>query len=90
VDNNYVCNSIFQNTAIVRSGKDSKLLDVNFFGKQFYAKNKLGIRSLTYGECFVNGKFKSIKAFTESTGLCFPPAVWMNLQAAIIFAKKTL
>ncbi len=90
IDNNYLLNSVFQNAAIVRSGKDNMLLDGNFFGKKYYAANKNRIRKLTFEDCFTDGRFKSINEFAESTGLRFPPLTWMNLQTAITYAKKIL
>jgi hypothetical protein len=90
VGNNYKCNSFFRNMAFVRSGKDSRPLDKTFFGNSFYKQNKCVIRQLTYDDCFDNGKFKSRQQFTGSHGIVFPPVVWMNLQSAILYAKKIL
>ncbi len=88
IENNYLRNNVFQNAAIVRSGKDNMLLDSNFFGKKFYTANKNRIRKLTFEDCFTDGKFKSINEFAESVGIRFPPLTWMNLQTAITYAKK--
>jgi hypothetical protein len=66
------------------------LLDVNFFGKNYYNENKTRIRSLTFEDCFTDGKFKSINDFARDVGLVFPPVTWLNLQTAITYAKKIL
>jgi hypothetical protein len=90
IDNNHLKNTVFQNAAFVRSGRDSLLLDINFFGKKYYNENKTRIRKLTFDDCFTDGKFKSINDFTRDVGLVFPPTTWMNLQTAITYAKKIL
>ncbi len=90
VENNYICNSFYQNMAFVRSGKDGRLLDKTFFGKSFYEENKRVIRQLTYEDCFVDSRFKSLHQFSVCHGISFPPVVWMNLQSAILYAKKIL
>jgi hypothetical protein len=87
VDNNYRKSSIFQNIAFCRSGADNRLLDVDFFGKNFYSTNRVKIRSLTFDDCFIDGNFKSINDF-RLMGLAFPVSLWMRLQSALLFSKK--
>jgi hypothetical protein len=87
LENNYRKSAIFQNIAFCRSGVDSRLLDIDFFGKLFYNLNKEKIRKLTFEDCFLDGNFKSINEF-RLLGLELPPSLWMRLQSALLFAKK--
>jgi hypothetical protein len=87
LNNNYKKNCIFQNVAICRSATDSRLLDIDFFGKTFYNNNRSLIRSLVFDDCFIDGAFKSPNAFRE-IGLALPLSLWMRLQSALLYSKK--
>jgi hypothetical protein len=87
LDNNYRKNCIFQNIAVCRSGTDNRLLDIDFFGKKFYNENISKIRSLTFDDCFYDGKFRSLPAFKD-IGLDLPVSLWMRLQTALTYSKK--
>jgi hypothetical protein len=89
LENNYRKNSIFQNIAFCRSGADNRLLDVDFFGKNFYNENREKIRSLTFDDCFDDGNFKSINDF-RVMGLTLPMSLWMRFQSALLFKKKPI
>ena len=54
-----------------------------------YDANKIRIRQLTFDDCFINGKFRTIEQFSES-GLILNNLVWLRLRNAIIFTKKTM
>jgi hypothetical protein len=88
IDNNFKKNQIFMNAGIFVPGPEVGQIDVNFFGKNFYAANKDKIRSLTYDECFTNGLFNGIEKFREY-GLPLTPSLWMKLQGALTLTKKT-
>ncbi len=85
--NNYRKNSIFQNIAFCRSGVDNRLLDVQFFGKNFYFEHEDMIRSITFDDCFDCGNFKSINEFSLM-GLPLLVSLWMRLQSALLYSKK--
>ncbi len=87
LDNNYRKNSIFQNIAVCRSGSDNRLLDIDFFGRKFYNDNRCRIRSLTFDDCFIDGKFRSPSSFKD-IGLDLPLGLWMRLQTALTYSKK--
>ncbi len=65
------------------------MLDVEFFGNKFYNSNKNTLLALTYSDCIVDGKFKSLEEFVE-IGLPFTTAIWMRLRSAILWAKKKI
>ncbi len=85
--NNFRKNSIFQNIAVCRSGTDNRLLDIDFFGKKFYLKNRCRIRNLTFDDCFDGVKFRSPDSFRD-IGLDLPLGLWMRLQTALTYSKK--
>ncbi len=85
--NNYRKNSIFQNIAFCRSGVGNRLLDVKFFGKNFYFEHEDIIRSITFDDCFDCGNFKSINEF-RLMGLPLSVSLWMRLQSALLYSKK--
>jgi hypothetical protein len=89
VDNNYRKTPIFMNGAFQRSGNDPRTLSSDFFGKNTYETNYDVIRTLTYDDCFSNGKFKSINEFLD-LGFRMPVSLWMRLRSALIFSKKNL
>jgi hypothetical protein len=86
---NFKKNPIFLNGAIQRSGVDSRPIDCEFFGTDFYHKNMSAIRKLTYADCFTGDKFKSINEFTD-LGLRFSVSVWMRLRSSLLFTRKQL
>ncbi len=77
----------FSNTAICRSRFDKKLLDLDFFGKNFYYTHRNEIRKLTISDCYNGNSFKSMDDFREMN-LPFNMVTWMALRSAIILAKK--
>ncbi len=80
---------IFCNPFITRNKSDSHLVDIGFFGKQFYEKNRNAIRTLTFNDCFNGDSFKSLEQF-RNFGLPLSYALWMRLRSAILLAKKKL
>jgi hypothetical protein len=87
IGTNYKVIPIFNNSLYCRSKSDSGLLDINFFGKNFYNEYRTPIRKLRYVDCFVNGIFKDILQF-QAEGMTFPVSTWMKLRSAILLAKK--
>jgi hypothetical protein len=47
------------------------------------------IRKLTYADCFIGDKFKSINEFTD-LGLPLSVSVWMRLRSSLLFSRKQL
>jgi hypothetical protein len=88
-DENYKKSQIFLNPVFVRSKDDNNLLDIPFFTRQVYDANKVRIRQLTFDDCFLNGKFKTLEQFSES-GLILNNLVWLRLRNAITFTKKAM
>jgi hypothetical protein len=84
---NYKTIPIFNNSVFCRSRSDTRLLDLDFFGKKFYNKYRIPIRKLRYVDCFENGVFKDIHQF-QTYGLNFTISLWMKLRSAILLAKK--
>jgi exonuclease III len=87
-DENYKKSEIFMNSCFVRSGRDNGLLDINFFTREIYARNKKEIRALTFNDCFVNDNFRTINQF-EDIGLFLTGTVWLRLRGAITHAKTS-
>jgi hypothetical protein len=87
IGQNYQSVPIFCNKSFCRSKDDQSLLDVEFFGKKFYNSNRNTLRALTYSDCIVDGKFKTLEEFVK-IGLPFTTAIWMRLRSAILWAKK--
>jgi hypothetical protein len=64
-------------------------LDEEFFGKAFYKGNRNAIRKLTYSDCFIDDKFRTITQF-EQLNLHFTWSTWMRLQSSLMLARKNL
>jgi hypothetical protein len=84
---NYKSTLIFSNTAFCCSKDDNRLLDADFFGTEFYRINRNAIRKLTYADCFLDSRFRSIAEFAE-LGLNFTVTLWMMLRSSMLMAKK--
>jgi hypothetical protein len=80
---------IFMNKSVVRSKNDSRLIDINFFGKTFYSNNKEAIRKLTISDCFVEGNFKNLADFAAMR-LPLTCSLWMQIRSAVILARKSM
>jgi len=87
-DENFKKSEIFMNSSFVRSARDNGLLDVNFFTREIYTRNKKEIRALTYNDCFHNDIFRTINQF-EELGIYLTGVVWLRLRGAITHAKIT-
>jgi len=88
-DENYKKSQIFLNPTFVRSKDDNNLLDIPFFTRQIYDRNRIRIRQLTFEDCFTDGRFKNLNEF-EETGLLLSNLVWLRLRNAITYAKKEM
>ena len=80
-DGNYKNSYVFCNSAFKRNANSNQLLDINFFGREFYEGNKFAIRSLRLCDFFRNNSMIELDELHDS-GLAFTPAVWIRLQAA--------
>ena len=89
LNGNYKEAYIFDNAAFVRGPRDTRKLDPDFFGLDFYTRYRIHVRKLTFNNCFVGQRLKTINEFQED-GLHLSPAIWFRLQAALIYAKNTL
>ncbi len=87
LEQNYKKAHVFRNFAFKRSKADGRLLDENFFGKNFYEKNREIIRQLTFENCFSGNDFKTVAEFVQM-GLPLPVGVWMRLRSALLLSKK--
>ncbi len=56
---------IFSNPNIAHSLSDRRLLDIAFFGKEFYDSHKDALRKLSINDCMMDGRFKNIDEFRE-------------------------
>jgi hypothetical protein len=77
------------NKSVVRSKNDSRLIDINFFGKMFYEANMEAIRKLTISDCFVEGNFKSLTDFA-AMHLPLTCSLWMQIRSAVFLARKAI
>jgi hypothetical protein len=89
IGSNYKVVPIFNNRSFRRSKSDARLLDVEFFGKAFYKANRNAIRKLTFADCFIDDKFRTIAQF-ELLNLPFTWNTWLRLQCSMMLAKKSL
>jgi hypothetical protein len=87
--NNLLVTPIFSNSAICRSRFDKKLLDIEFFGKNFYNSHRSEIRRLTISDCYNGNSFKTMEDF-RVMNLPFSMVTWMALRSAITLAKKSI
>ncbi len=87
IGNNYKVVPIFNNRSFCRSKADHRLLDEEFFGKAFYKENRNSIRKLTYSDCFIDDRFRTIAQF-EQMNLHFTWNTWMRLQSSLMLARK--
>ena len=86
INGNYKEAYIFDNNAF---NLDGQTINPEFFGLLFYNRYKNAIRSLTFASCFVGRRLKTAQEFAAS-GLPFPPATWMRLQATLLHSRQIL
>jgi hypothetical protein len=89
IGNNLLGLPIFQNPNIVRSSVDKRLIDINFFGREFYAWHRDVIRKLTVNDCFEAGNFKTLGEF-HAMNLPLTVSTWVCLRSAILLARKKM
>ena len=89
LNGNYKNAYIFRNPAICRGGDTDLMLDINFFGEDFYHAHKPRIRKLTFSDCFVGDRVKTVAELAQD-GLPLQPACWLRLQAALHLARNRL
>ena len=89
VNGNFKAAYVFSNEAFKRSAADTGLLDIQFFGQEFYNANKHRIRSLKFCDFFSEGRMKTRQQL-EIDGLPVSPALWLRLQSAGSLAWNTL
>lgn len=78
---------IFMNSAFKQSSTSENLLDINFFGVNFYNTHKSKIRSLTYNDLFNAGFMKSARQLATE-GLPLSLASWMRLHTAMLTSRQ--
>jgi hypothetical protein len=88
LNRNYENAYIFSNSTFT-SVLGRNIIDVNFFGRDFYNRYKLNIRKLTFDSCFIDNVFKSQEQFREE-GLPLTPAAWMLLRNTLLGTKRRL
>jgi hypothetical protein len=89
IGSNLLVTPIFLNRSVCRLRFDKKLLDIDFFGKQFYNNHRNEIRKLTINDFFSGPGFKTPDEF-RSMNLPFNMNTWMSLRSAVILAKKNI
>ncbi len=89
IGNNLLELPIFLNPNIVHSSVDSRLIDINFFGREFYARHRDVIRKLTINDCFEVGNFKTLGEF-HTMNLPHTVSTWVCLRSAILLARKKM
>jgi hypothetical protein len=87
IGTNYKAVPIFNNNLFCRSKLDTRLLDLDFFGRKFFNEHLLPVCKLRYVDCFENGHFKNIQQF-QAEGLPLTVSLWMKLRSAILLAKR--
>jgi hypothetical protein len=80
---------VFANPNIVRSLSDRRLLDIAFFGKEFYELHKNALRRLSINNCMIDGRFRSIEEFRD-INIPLSIKTWMGLRSAVLLAKKVI
>jgi hypothetical protein len=66
---------------------DNRLLDAEFFGKDFYRTHRDAVRKLSFSDCCVDTRFRTTAEFAE-IGLNFTTSLWMMLRSSMLLAKK--
>ncbi len=89
IGNNLLELPLFQNPNIVRSSVDNRLIDINFFGREFYNRHCLVIRKLTINNCYENGNFKTLGEF-HTMNLPLTVSMWVCLRSAVLLARKKM
>jgi hypothetical protein len=89
IGNNLLELPIFLNPNIVRSSVDNRLIDINFFGREFYARQRDVIRKLTINDCFEVDNFKTLGEF-HTMNLPLTVSTWVCLRSAILLARKKM
>jgi hypothetical protein len=82
LDGNFKNVPVFMNNAFPINNSKSAFLDPGFFGENFYRQNKTIIRKLTYADCHVENRIKTLAEFRNDN---FPltPAIWFKLCGAV-------
>jgi hypothetical protein len=80
---------IFLNPNVVRSSVDNRLIDIAFFGKDFYHRYRNEIRKLTINDCLDEGNFKTIREF-QLMNLPLSISTWVGLRSAVYLARKKI
>ncbi len=62
------------------------MLDKSFFGSLFFEAHKNRIRTLTYSDCFILGRYRNLEEFAD-IGLPLSQTLWLRLRAALLTAK---
>ena len=87
LNGNYKEAYIFDNAAFVRGPRDTRKLDPDFFGLDFYTRYRIHIRKLTFNNCFVGQRLKTIDELNSRRmdypylllyGLDFKPLLYMQ------------
>jgi hypothetical protein len=89
ISNNLLESPIFLNPNVVRSSVDSRLIDIAFFGKNFYSLHRDEIRKLTINDCLNDGNFKTIRDF-QLMNLQLTVSTWVGLRSAVLLARKKI
>jgi hypothetical protein len=89
VNSNFKECFIFGNQSIKAAPDFARSISAQTFGRNFFENNENRIRSLTYANCFTDGRFKSAAEFAAD-GLPLSVAAWMTLRSTILHAKALL
>jgi hypothetical protein len=84
---NYFQKSQIFDNSLFRDTVSGRTIDINFFGLNFYNEHKICIRKLTFENCFILDRFKSIGKFSAD-GLPLTPALWLRLRGCILWSKN--
>jgi hypothetical protein len=89
IGNNLMGSPIFLNPNVVRSAVDNRLIDIAFFGKDFYHRYRNEIRKLTINDCLDEGNFKTLREF-QLMNLPLTISTWVGLRSAVYLARKKI
>jgi hypothetical protein len=89
MDSNYKKAQIFNNKLFCQAESSVRYLDIQFFGRQFYADNKNYIRKLIFADCFRGEVFKALDDWRED-GLPLTLNIWLRLRNAIVKKRNLL
>jgi hypothetical protein len=78
---------VFENNAFPLGPATNETLNKRFFGEMFFHQNEMTIRLLTFANCIVENRVKTLAEFRADNFL-LTPALWFKLFGVVSYSKR--